>query len=227
MAELPNDGLPNDGLANEGGGGHVTDLAPELALGILPEGEAEAARLHLRSCPQCAAEVASLNPIADRLLDLVPGTEPPLGFDRRVLAKAVPSGVRRLRFPHMSRRLAVLSAAAAAALVFGWSGWMAGESTGHHHIQMEAKLLSSGHQIGEVEGYGHPAWLTVSVHGVNNASRVTCEIVRSDGTVSTMGSFDLANGSGTWSTPNPSGLSGVTEARLVDSSGQLLGVAHF
>jgi anti-sigma factor RsiW len=222
MAELSNRGLPT-----EGNGGHVTDLAAELALGILPDSEAEAAKLHVRSCPKCAAEVASLTPIADRLLEMVPGTEPPLGFDRRVMAKMAPSDVRRLRFPHMSPRLAVLSAAAAAALVFGWMGWMAGQTTNHHHAQISASLVSHGHQIGEVETYGHPAWLTVSVHGVDGASMVTCEIVHRDGSVSTMGSFDLVKGSGTWSTPDPSGLSGASEARLVDATGQVLAVARF
>lgn len=204
----------------------MIDLAPELALGILPEAEAESARMHLRSCPQCAAEVASLTPVADRLLELVPGTEPPLGFDRRVLASASHSGIRRLRFPINSRRFAVLSAAAAVALVFGAIGWMAGQTTTHHHVQTQADLISAGHAVGEVETYGHPSWLTVSVNGVNTTGRVTCEVIHADGTVTTMGSFDLVKGSGTWSTPDPSGLTGVTEARLVDSSGHVLAVAR-
>ena len=207
-------------------GGHVSDLAPELALGILPEAEAESARLHLRSCPQCSAEVASLTPVADRLLELVPGTEPPLGFDRRVLASVSHTGVRRLRFSFNSRRFAVVSAAAAAALVFGTIGWMAGQSTTSHHIHTQADLVSSGRNVGEVETYGHPAWLTVSVKGVNTTSRVTCQVIHNDGTVTTMGSFDLVKGSGTWSTPDPSGLTGVTEARLVDSDGHVLAVAR-
>ena len=218
MAELT---TPQDG-------GHVTDLAPELALGILPEAEEESARMHLRSCSQCAAEVASLTPVADRLLELVPGTEPPLGFDRRVLATVSPSSVRRLRRPHLSRRFAVMSAAAAAAIVFGTMGWMAGRGTTHHHVvRTAAEFKVNGHEIGEVETYGHPAWLTVSVHGVNTTGRVTCQVVQKDGTVWTMGSFDLVKGSGTWSTPDPSGLSGATEARLVDTGGHVVAVARF
>ena len=216
---------PTPDFAARAGGGHVTDLAAELALGILPEAEAEAARDHMRTCPACSAEVASLTPVADRLLDLVPGTEPPLGFERRVLAAVSPSSTRRLRLPHRSL-MTVVSAAAAVALVFGAIGWIAGRGTSGHHVQTEAVLTSAGRNVGEVEAYGHPAWLSVSVHGVTNAGRVTCEVVRSDGTVWTMGSFDLVNGSGTWSSPDPSGLSGVVQARLVGADGQVLAVAR-
>ena len=215
-------------LSNPQNGGHVTDLAPELALGILPEAEAESARLHLRSCRQCAAEVASLTPVADRLLELVPGTEPPLGFDRRVLATVSRFSVRRLRFPHVSRRLAVMSAAAAAAIVFGTMGWMAGRGTTNHRVETTAaEFVVNGHRIGEVETYGHPSWVTVSVHDVGMTGRVTCQVVNKNGTTWTMGSFDLVKGSGTWSTPDPSGLSGASQARLVDTSGHVIAVAQF
>ncbi len=217
---------PTHDFATSSGGGHVTDLAPELALGILPEAEAEAARDHMRTCPACSAEVASLTPVADRLLELVPGTEPPLGFERRVLAAVSPSSTRRLRFHHRSL-LTVVSAAAAAAIVFGTVGWIAGRGTTSHHVRTAAELVASGRDVGEVEAYGHPAWLSVSVHGVANADRVTCLVVGKDGNVRTMGSFDLVKGSGMWSTPDPSGLSGVAEARLVGTDGHVLAIAHF
>ncbi|HUE59101.1 MAG TPA: zf-HC2 domain-containing protein [Acidimicrobiales bacterium] len=217
---------PTPHFSAPSGGGHVTDLAPELALGILPEAEAEAARNHLRTCPACSAEVASLMPVTDRLLELVPGTEPPLGFDRRVLAEVSPSAARRFKFRHRSL-LTVASAAAAAALVFGTIGWIAGRGTKSNHVQTEAALVSNGRHVGEVDAYGHPAWLSISVHGVTNTGRVTCEIVYKDGHTWTMGSFDLVKGSGMWSTPDPSGFSNVTEARLVGTDGHILAVAHF
>ena len=216
---------PTPDFTAPSGGGHVNDLAPELALGILPEAEAEAAREHMRTCPGCSAEVASLTPVADRLLELVPGTEPPLGFERRVLASVSPSTTRRFRLHHRSL-LTVVSAAAAAALVFGAIGWIAGRGSTSHHVQTEAVLTAAGRDVGEVEAYGHPAWLSISVHGMTNAGRVTCEVVHGDGSVWTMGSFDLVNGSGTWSTPDPSGLSGAVQARLVGSDGQVLAVAR-
>ena len=217
MAELS---TPNEG-------GHVTDLAAELALGILPEEEAESVRLHLRSCPACAAEVASLAPVADRLLELVPGTEPPLGFDRRVLENVTPSPLRRLRSLHPSPRQTIASVAAAAAIVFGTMGWMAGRGTTHHPVRTAAQFVVNGHEIGEVETYGHPSWLTVSVHGLDATGPVICQVVNKDGTVSTMGSFDLVKGSGSWSTPDPAGLSHAAEARLVDASGDVVAIARF
>jgi hypothetical protein len=217
MAELP---VPQ-------AGGHITDLAAELALGILPDDEAESARLHMRTCPQCAAEVASLTPVADRLLDLVPGTEPPLGFDRRVLASVSPASVRKLQRLHFSRRFTILSAAAAAAIVFGTMGWMAGRGSTRHVERTAAELVSNGRSLGEVETYGRPTWLTVSVHGLSGSGRVVCQVVYKNGTVATMGSFDLVKGSGSWSAPDPAGVSSASEARLVDSTGHVVAVARF
>jgi hypothetical protein len=132
-----------------------------------------------------------------------------------------------LRLPRLSPRAAITSAAAAAALVFGAMGWMAGRgTTTHHHITTAAQFVASGHQIGEVETYGHPAWLTVSVHGLNSTGPITCQLVNKNGTVQTMGSFDLVKGNGSWSTPDPAGLSGSTQARLLDAGGHVIAVAR-
>ncbi len=63
------------------------DLAAEFALDILEPEERSAVAAHLLRCPTCRAEVSGMEVVSERLLDLVPGTEPPLGFDRRVLAR--------------------------------------------------------------------------------------------------------------------------------------------
>ncbi|MGH9056175.1 MAG: hypothetical protein ACRDYY_10005, partial [Acidimicrobiales bacterium] len=77
------------------GCGHVRDVAAELALGILPGGEQPAVASHLEACATCREEVGAMEVVAARLLELVPGTEPPLGFDHRVLAR-VSGSSRRL-----------------------------------------------------------------------------------------------------------------------------------
>ncbi len=63
----------------------VNESVPEFTLGILTPDEHDSVAAHLRACPACRLEVESMQSVSEQLLDLIPGTEPPLGFDRRVL----------------------------------------------------------------------------------------------------------------------------------------------
>ncbi|MFF9197003.1 hypothetical protein ACF09L_17545 [Streptomyces sp. NPDC014779] len=70
--------------------GRLREGAAELALGILPARERAAAVAHLDRCPDCRAHVARLTAVGDGLLGLLPGTEPPAGFESRVLRTVAP-----------------------------------------------------------------------------------------------------------------------------------------
>jgi anti-sigma factor RsiW len=105
--------------------GRVRELAAELALGVLPGDERAAALDHLAGCPDCRKLVRELTGIGDDLLGLVPGVEPPVGFEDRVLARIQP----RRRRPRPRRWLPIAIAAAVAALVFGLGGWIVGGYT--------------------------------------------------------------------------------------------------
>ncbi|HEY4453634.1 MAG TPA: anti-sigma factor [Pseudonocardiaceae bacterium] len=63
------------------------ELAPELALGVLTGEERAEARKHLATCPDCREYVLELTSVGDGLLALVPGAEPPVGFEDRLLSK--------------------------------------------------------------------------------------------------------------------------------------------
>lgn len=63
------------------------ELAPELALGVLTGEERARARRHLATCPDCREYVLELTSVGDGLLALVPGAEPPVGFEDRVLSR--------------------------------------------------------------------------------------------------------------------------------------------
>jgi hypothetical protein len=177
--------------------------------------------------------------VATRLVDLVPGTEPPLGFDRRVLARArdITPASRTSRLVHLPGRRPRLvagigAAVAAAALTFGSVGWFMGHSShsGSQQLVAEAAFHQGGSTVGEVYAYrdtDDPMWLTMTVQGVKGGPRVTCELVAANGSVTRIGSFDLVDGSGTWGAPDPAGLTGITGARLVDRNGQLLATATF
>lgn len=198
----------------------------ELALGTLRGEELRQVSSHVEQCRDCRREVTSMLPVASQLLELIPGTEPPLGFDRRVLSRVQQSDSSKAWFSR--RRTVIMSIAAAAAIIFGVSGWLVGAgSSGQHRTRPEltAAFTNQGHQVGQIEAYGKPQWLTVTVHGTGISGPVTCQLVHGDGSVTTMGSFDLVGGSGTWSTPDPAGMANVSQARLVDSSGAVIAVA--
>jgi hypothetical protein len=66
------------------------EAAAEFALGILSQRQRRLVAAHLQRCEFCRREVAATTDIAKRLLDLIPGTEPPLGFDSYVMAQVSP-----------------------------------------------------------------------------------------------------------------------------------------
>ena len=86
----------------------VSEVSGEFALRILPDEQRAAVAAHLLRCPHCRREVDQMTAIGNQLLELLPGTEPPLGFDRRVLA--------RIRPRHRRPFLAAAAAGAAAAI---------------------------------------------------------------------------------------------------------------
>lgn len=205
----------------------VRESLAELALGILRGDELRQVTAHLEHCRDCQREVTDMLPVASQLLELIPGTEPPLGFDRRVLREVTPAGGwARL---HAGHRVVLTAVAAAMAVVIGVSGWLVerGSSPGTARPQLAAEFTAQGRDVGSIEAYGRPLWLKVTVHGAGMSGPVTCEMVHQDGTVTNMGTFDLVSGSGTWSTPDTGDMAGITGAQLVDAGGHVVAVARF
>jgi hypothetical protein len=210
----------------------VRDAAAEFALDILTPQERSVIAAHLLRCPSCRAEVDAMSNVGDRLLELVPGTEPPLGFDKRVLAGVRPDGrAHRGFFHHVAPRVLAGLAAAAAAVILVVSlslGWFSGGAgSPAYRTLLTADFMQNGHEVGEVHVDPNSAWLDMTVSGVRGAQKVTCELVHTDGQVSTLGSFDLVDGSGRWGAPDPGGFTGVAGARLVDDHGHVIATATF
>lgn len=61
------------------------ELAAELALNVLPARERVGVLAHLDACAGCRDTVSALTDTADRLVELLPDTEPPVGFEHRVM----------------------------------------------------------------------------------------------------------------------------------------------
>jgi len=218
----------------------VRDAAAEFALDILEPAERSRVAAHLLRCPACREEVDAMVSVGARLIELVPGTEPPLGFDHRVLARVRQGETRRSRAlarTVVRRRprlfAAVAAAAAAVALVFGSLGWLAGRHDDHStsKVILTAAFKEGGRHVGDVEVYagrdGSP-WLTMTVQGATGSPKVTCELIGKNGSHTGIGSFDLVDGSGTWGAPDRAGLAGVAGVQLVATNNhQVIASAMF
>ncbi len=64
--------------------GRYADELAELALGIATGRERAEALAHLQRCSSCHAEMEQLSLAADSMLEVIPGVEPPLGFEVRL-----------------------------------------------------------------------------------------------------------------------------------------------
>jgi hypothetical protein len=219
----------------------MRELAPELALDVLTGYERATAQAHLNQCPECRAYVGSLTQVSDRLLTLVPGVEPPVGFEDKVLSKMglTPPPVR-----HRRRWWPVVAAAAVAALVFGASGWVMGSvatehvvvgadansAEGHDQevIRFAALRTNEQHQVGQVFTYaGAPSWLYMSVAAEPQVDWVACQLIKKDGTAVRVGAFNLSGGKGSWGAELDIDPSTMVGARLVSRSGVVLASAKF
>ncbi|MGW5213501.1 anti-sigma factor family protein [Streptomyces sp. NPDC004051] len=119
----------------------LREVGAELALGVLPGRERAMAVAHLDRCAACREYIEHLTLVGDGLIGLVPGREPPLGFETRV-ARRLPQDVtahdgaprtrasgpmHRTARPRARRaRLRAASAVAAFAFAFGFTGWAIG-----------------------------------------------------------------------------------------------------
>ncbi|MER7461930.1 zf-HC2 domain-containing protein [Streptomyces sp. NPDC097981] len=219
----------------------LRELDAELALGILPARERARAVAHLDQCPGCRVHIEKLALVGDGLLGLLPGTEPPVGFESRVTTALLPppppkpAPARRRLLP----RPRVAAAAAALAVACGFGGWAAGTAieqasapaspTARANAQLlQAPLMTDGREVGRV--FAHPGtqgWLYMSVDLEKPAPEVSCVLDHKDGTMTRLGTFSLQDGYGYWvatADVNPTTLAG---ARLLTPDGSVLASAHF
>lgn len=116
----------------------LREIGAELALGVLFGRERAVAVAHLDRCAACREYIEHLTLVGDKLIGLVPGSEPPPGFEARVARrltqgvtahKGTPhtraSGLAHQAVRHRARRgrPRVASAVAACAFAFGFTGW--------------------------------------------------------------------------------------------------------
>lgn len=139
-----------------------------------------------------------------------------------------PGGTRR---PGRIRRALAATAVALAVIAAGLGGWRLGVSTAPAAVGplTSASLVSaSHHEVGNIFLYsGDRRWLYMSVEMGSGNEAVTCQLVGADGQVSTLGSFRLADGYGSWGSPDPGTVTPLRGARLVSATGAVLATATF
>ncbi|WP_406433770.1 zf-HC2 domain-containing protein [Streptomyces sp. NBC_00631] len=231
----------------------LREVGAELALGVLPGRERAEAVAHLDGCADCREYVRRLTGIGDRLIGLLPESDPPPGFETRVarsLAEqsAGPQGARTARAAQVRRsrvrrvRLRLAAAAATLAVAVGFAGWAIGSAvegavtaSSSPTVESEPVLVGDmipaggGRPVGEVYAHpGSPAWIFVSVAltGTPYNGRVTCLLARADGTTTRVGDFPLRGGHGNWGVAVPVDLTKYSAARLASPDGTVLAAAQ-
>jgi hypothetical protein len=113
----------------------------------------------------------------------------------------------------------------------GLGGWRIGVGTAPASPLSTARLLSTStsHQdVGDIYLYsGDRRWVYMDVESGWGDEPVTCQLVGADGQVSTLGSFRLADGYGSWGSPDPGNFPNLRGARLVSATGTVLATATF
>jgi hypothetical protein len=142
-------------------------------------------------------------------------------------------------FVRRQRRSLSVAAAVLAIAVAGLGGWRIGfasapavAGTATHQMAAplaSASLVTTAHEnVGQVFLYwGNPGWAYMSIDMDHGSEWVTCELVRSNGQVTTLGQFQLVGGYGAWGSPNTGDVTNVTGARLLSATGTILATATF
>jgi anti-sigma-K factor RskA len=217
------------------------DSAAELALGVLTGRERAEALAHLDHCEACREHVRQLTTTGEELLGLLPFAEPPAGFETRVMdrlgfAASAPQPLRhRRRRPAWSHGFSPRRALAAAAVVVGVLGAALGGWGLHASTAPEASsALTTGKmvatddhsQVGQVFVYnGEKRWMYMTVDLESGNDTVICQLVGENGHITTVGSFRLADGYGSWGSPAWTGDGPPVGARLVTANGTVLATA--
>jgi hypothetical protein len=232
----------------------VRESQAELALGVLEGRERAEVLAHLEHCAACRQDLAALSAVADRLVELTPSVEPPAGFETRVLARLSaakaeePVGRRGPAPPAADRGLTARAgrrrwplpkparwvAAAALAAVIGAGGWAIGheasapsaaQAAGH---EKAAPFVAGDRTVGQVVAYDGPKpWVSMSVDENLGDRTVKCQLVERNGTISTVGTFQLSDGYGYWGAAIGVPPSSIARVQLVDAAGRTVAAAVF
>ena len=211
---------------------------PELALGVVGGRERADVLAHLGHCRACSEEARQLSALGDALIDLVAASEPPVGFENRVLSRPGDRpAARRVapRRPRGATHRTLRSRLVLAAVVF-----LAGFALNHEldtstprptptagQSLQHVDLLAAGRRVGDIFLYrsAHP-WVYVDVHGLDAATRsLDCVLTFRDGRSEKLGVYPISSGLAAWGSGVPGQLDGLVGARLDGPDGTTIATA--
>lgn len=201
----------------------VEELAPELALGILPGDQRSQVLAHLDGCAACRRLIKELSDAGDALLSLAPEIEPSPGFARRV-TKGMRPGAGFGPGLGRSRRLRWVATAAGVAFIVGLAvGLLPGRLGGGGTVPVRTAVFVSGggeSLTGEVYARSSdPSWVFMTVEDGNSSGTYTCMLVLADGRRLPIGSFPMHSGSGSWGRSVDVAVGTIRTVVLLDASG--------
>jgi hypothetical protein len=213
-------------MAPDMGCEQVTELAPELALGVADGHERESALHHMGGCQTCRRLVSELSSVSDDLLMLAPEHEAPAGLEDRVLdaisfaepeRASVPRAVtapRRRPVWRRAWRVALVAAGLALAVAVGASGVFLGTAGDRRLADQYRAVLGVGQgsffaatpvwsdtrEVGTAWGYqGNPSWVFVSLRSPETERGwYRAWLVTSDGRRLPLGRAELGGGAAAW-----------------------------
>ena len=136
------------------------------------------------------------------------------------------------------RRNAILSFAAAAALVAGTVGITesvdhgaarpVASAPGGHIVLTGSFETTDRHKLGQITVFGgSPSWVFLNLSGTPYDGPVICLLKSRTGSVVASGTFTVAGGSGEWARTLQDGVTNLQGATIVTSSGVTLAAAGF
>ncbi|MGZ4559039.1 MAG: hypothetical protein ACXVGB_10330 [Mycobacteriaceae bacterium] len=203
------------------------ELADELALGLLAGPVRARALAHANRCDACAAELRELTAVSDGLLGLLPGREPPIGFENRMMS--------RLGLAEKQRRhrtwFGAAAVAAIIATVFALGGFALGSVNNPGSpapTVLSATLTAGDHPVGSIyTATRSPSWVYMTIDTEQGTGTVSCQLQQRDGHLVTLGTFTLKDGYGYWGAPSPVDPATVVSARVVADDGTVIATADF
>ena len=208
------------------------ELGAEIALGIADGADRAWALDHLADCPECRARIERLAALADELLLIAPGVEPPAGFEARVVESIRPparSRARRLALPVAAALAAAACAATAVWFALGDDRDLANEYretlavADGQYFDAAPVELPGGERVGYVYGYqGRTSWVLAVIYDGVADGRYRLEVVTDDGRRLPLRALDVAGGHGSAGGATAVSYDELSEVRVLDPAGREL-----
>jgi hypothetical protein len=135
------------------------------------------------------------------------------------------------------RRVLAATAVGLAVIAAGLGGWRIGlgtqsgpaPSSASGPLTTASLRSATGQDVGDIYYYaGESRWVYMSIDMDSAGDQaVICQLVGKNGQVTQIGTFRLADGYGSWASPDPGNVGTLSGARIVSANGTVLATAAF